>query len=342
MKKKIINSASDNFELAVSNEWFDKTINFVIFEFLKRFEKDNVTEEKLNYTQKSYFNDLNPFFESLNVKHLKDLSFYHFSDLSNHITDYINGFKKVEDGRIKNPRTINRKLYSIRSFFNFLVKKYNYPKNPVDFRPLKTEHKSSTEILNEQEIRAILDYLKELYMNSKALDKKLLNLRNYLLFGMMILSLRRSEVVNLLRDNIDFENQNMKVLQKWGTFKYIPLPSWIFYLLQELLKLKQDFGYDTNYVFSPIRNNTTANIDKKINTSFVFKLVQSVCLKLDIQKNITPHSFRGSFITINLAKGTDYGDIIRVSWHKHIDMCDYYDKRSSLKSKSIDNINYMF
>jgi len=186
----------------------------VIFEFLKRFEKENKTEEKLNYTQKAYLSDLYPFFIGLNVKQLKDLSFVHYSDLSNNITDYINTFKKIEDGRIKNPRTINRKLYAIRSFFNFLVKKYNYPKNPVDFIPLKTEHKSSTEILNEVEIRSILDYLKITYLKAEKLDQKILNLRNYLLFGMLTLSLRRSEVVNLLWDNIDFENQNMKVLQK--------------------------------------------------------------------------------------------------------------------------------
>jgi hypothetical protein len=69
---------------------------------------------------------VNYFFKYYNkkIEKLSDLIEIPFSDMSFNINQFININKKIENDRVKNPRTINRKQFAIKSFFNFLVNNY--------------------------------------------------------------------------------------------------------------------------------------------------------------------------------------------------------------------------
>jgi site-specific recombinase XerD len=114
---------------------FSWEIEVLLEEFL-------ATKKSLN-TKKSYSQDLWGFFEKYEIFFVKDFIEKSLSwEIWNFIWDYLENLKKSDEknkNRILNPRTINRKLFSLSSFYNFLNKKYNFKHNPTKvFTALKT------------------------------------------------------------------------------------------------------------------------------------------------------------------------------------------------------------
>jgi integrase len=129
---------------------------------------------------------------------------------------------KVESSSIEehilNPATINNIAYSIKSFFKYLIDYYNYPKNPLSsYKPLKTKQHSSTQSLNRGELldilkQAKLDYLDILVKSNKP-KKHLTKLRDYLIFSLLALSLRRDEICKIRWDDFK-ESSYLHISQK--------------------------------------------------------------------------------------------------------------------------------
>jgi integrase len=99
-----------------------------------------------------------------------------------------------------------------------LIDYYNYPKNPLSaFKPLKTKEHSSTHSLDRGELldiikQAKMDYLAILVKSDKV-KKHLTKLRNYLIFGLLALSLRREEICNIKWDDLQ-EDSYFLIQQK--------------------------------------------------------------------------------------------------------------------------------
>ena len=116
-------------------------------------------------------------------------------------------FDSEKKSHLLNPSTINNLAYIIKSFFNYLIDYYNYPKNPLSsYKALKTKEHSNTKSLDRTELLDILkqakmDYL-DILSRSDKVKKHLTKLRNYLIFGLLALSLRREEVVNIKWDDL--------------------------------------------------------------------------------------------------------------------------------------------
>ena len=307
----------------------NKSIREVIEEFLSLKNSEQ--------TRRAYRSDVNDFFHKINAFYLKDISRIPYHEMVRFALAHINSFKKAEKyypDRVLNAKTINRKAYSLSSFFKFLVNVYNYPKNPVaNFIPLKVHRNSTTTSLSRGEIFEVLDALK------KNKDKGAIEFRNYLIFlFMFLLALRRNEVANLQWKDLSLDRQSMTVFQKGGTYKELPIPD---NLLRLLLEFKSTYGQTSNYIFHPIVNNRTKDLKKPISTDLIFKVVRDEVSKVISGKNITPHSFRKTFIELALNNNQDFISIINATGHTSIEMVKYYDTRDKLKNNAINNLGGM-
>lgn len=321
-----------------SNVSANTEINFKGFESKTIAE---VIEEFLSYktseqTKRAYRVDIKTFFLKHKINYLIEIGYIPYHEVVRLLLSYINSFKKAEKYHpdlITNAKTINRKAYSLSAFFNFLVNVYNYPKNPIEnFIPLKVKKYSTTASLNRNEMYDIMDYLK------KNIEKSNKHLRDYLLFMCMFyLALRRNEVANLKWKDIDHDNQSLSVFQKGGSFKELPLPD---NLYQMLLDFKRTDPIKSSYVFHPVVNNRTKNLNKPVSTDLIFKIVKSVVTKVIPEKNITPHSFRKTFIEFALNNKQDFISIINATGHTNIEMVKYYDTRDKLKNNAINNMGF--
>jgi len=285
------------------------------------------------HTQRSYRSDITGFFKSLDVVFLLDFGVLPYPQVVDQVKAYLseNTKKDSQSSRVLNPKTINRKAYSLSAFFNYLIHVYGYPKNPIKhFTAHKTERRSTTTSLTRAEVIDFLAFAKAEHRLSET------KFRNYLILVFMFaLALRRDEVSNLKWDDVDFQQQTVNVYQKGGSFKLLPLPIGVILLLDEF---KRQYGDLCPYVFHPVRNNRTGELNKPIRTEYIFEMVKKIALQVVPDKRITPHSFRKTFIELALNNKEDFISIINATGHSTVEMVKYYDTRDSLKNNAIHSI----
>ena len=295
---------------------------------------DFIQVKNSEQTRRSYLNDLTGFFKTLDgVVFLSDFGLIPYPQVVTQVKNFLHSSTK-KDGqtdRVLNPKTVNRKAYALSSFFNYLIQVYNYPKNPIrHFKPLQTEKRSTTTSLTRAEVIDFLAFAKEEHRLSEG------KFRNYLILVFMFgLALRRDETANLKWDDIDFQNSTANVYQKGGNFKLLPLPNGIASLLMEFKRL---YGDTCPYIFHPVRNNRTKELSKPIRTSYIFEMVKKIAVRVVPDKNITPHSFRKTFIELALNNKEDLISIINATGHATVEMVKYYDTRDALKNNAIHSI----
>jgi len=302
--------------------------------------------KKSSQTQRAYFRDVSDFFAFVGIYTLDDLKRYPVIDLSNQLLAYTEQFKKSDTyrtDRVLNPRTINRKAYAVSSFFEYLVAHYGYPRNPVAvFTPYSTPQKTSTDDLTQPEFQALWRHVMDQLSTSstKWLSQQLAAHQQAIIFSFLMLSLRRNEVANLRWDDRNTKNNTITVFGKGQKLKYIPLPAHSIALLTEFQRLKSQASLESAYILSPLQNHSTDDLMKPITPSYIFKIVQKITKllqetgKIDPDKNITPHSFRTTFVKFALEnKYTDI-EIMNATGHSTSAMIKYYDSRSPIDANA--------
>ncbi len=294
-------------------------------------------------TKKRYKTVLKQFFEMLEIVKLEELADIHITEIKKCFDKFRESKSKfdTENKALLNPATINNLAYIVKSFFNYLIDYYNYPKNPLSsFKPLKTKEHSSTQSLNRIELLEILKYAKmdylDILLNSTSTKKHLTKLRNYLIFWFLALSLRREEIVNIKWDDLQ-EDSFLLIQQKWWSYKYIPIPSWLLDFLLKYREEKTKHQYLSPYIFTPFSNPYNSNFTKPISADYIMEITQKICDKLQIEKKITPHSFRKTFIELSLNKNENYNNIMNATGHKTSQMIRYYDYRDKVKNNAINS-----
>lgn len=137
--------------------------------------------------------------------------------------------------------------------------------------------------------------------------------------------LRVSEIVNLKKENLDF-NENIGWVRKGKGKK-----DRMFILSQKLSKKLQKFiskHADWNYLFSKNNPLTTRNIQK---------IVQNTAKKAGINKQVHPHTLRHSFATHLLDSGVDLRKIQLLLGHSSIATTTIYTHISNEQLKDIKN-----
>jgi integrase len=153
----------------------------------------------------------------------------------------------------------------------------------------------------------------------------------------LMLSLRRNEIAHLRWDDRNVQKWFITIFWKGQKFKYLPLNSKMQQYLSDYRVLKQAKWYYSPYIFSPLRNNSTGDRNKPISPSYIFNIVKKVSNHLQMEgdirldRKITPHSFRTTFVKLALDSGKTDIEIMNTTWHSTSQMVKYYDSRSALE-----------
>jgi integrase/recombinase XerD len=137
--------------------------------------------------------------------------------------------------------------------------------------------------------------------------------------------LRVSEIVNLKKENLDF-NENMGWVRKGKGKK-----DRMFIISQKLSKKLQKLiskHEDWKFLFSKEKPLTTRNIQK---------IVHAVGLKSGINKSVHPHTLRHSFATHLLENGVDIRKIQVLLGHESLNTTTIYTHISNNQLKDIKN-----
>ena len=259
------------------------------FIFHCRFEK-NLSQQ----TIKSYNIDIKQF-----VCFLKENNYSHYL---NKIDKTI--IKKyLQNLSDKKPKTVKRKIATIKALFNFLEFEDEIKINP--FRKIRIQIKEPILLPLVMNIKEIKEIFRIIYLTKK--EKSNINSYSYheivrviavfeLLFATGI---RVSELCKLKEKNIDLYSGFMCVNGKGNKERIIQICNKeTIYSLKEYYKLFKDKIRPTGFFFINRINNPLSEQSVRF---MIKKYVQKAGLK----KNITPHTFRHTLATLLLEEDVD-------------------------------------
>ncbi|HTN47733.1 MAG TPA: tyrosine-type recombinase/integrase [Flavipsychrobacter sp.] len=229
---------------------------------------------------------------------------------------------KSEDSK---PRTINRKISSLQSFFRFLLKNGRVSKNPVkQLHSLRLEERLP-QFLKEPEAENLLEEI--------AFEEGFKGKTDRLICELLYQTgMRRAELIQLKEQDIEWSLRQIRVLGKGNKERLLPLgPALLDELRQYLLEKKKIT--DNNAVLVLANGNS-------LYETYVYRTVQHYMGKVTTLKKKSPHILRHSFATHLLNNGANIQAIKDLLGHSSLAATQIYTHNNIEKLKEIHKLNH--
>lgn len=291
----------------------------------------NVIDEYLIYissvlnlsqnTQKSYSEDISDFvaFTSINYGITKENFAGSFSKID---TFLIRRYIAEKNKQNKKKTTINRKLSSLYSMFNYFLKNDYIDANPfANISRQKTE-KPLPKFLYYHQVK---EFLESIPCDSYE------SLRARAIFELIYSSgLRISEACNLKISNIDFYNKTLTFSGKGSKERQVPAGEIaLAYVLRLIEQNKSDYPASEYIFLNPAGG---ALSDRSVR-----RIINDHFDKLSFQKKVSPHILRHSFATHLLENGADIRQVQELLGHKSLSTTQIYTHLTQERLKMVYN-----
>lgn len=221
------------------------------------------------------------------------------------------------------PRSINRKLACLRSFYGFAKKQGAISEDPTSkSRALKIK-KSLPVYVEETSIGKLLDDFDFGIGFSAVRDKLILEL----LYGT---GMRLAELIGLKESDIDLYNKTVKVFGKGSKERFVPLNT----SLVETLKQYQSEKI-THFEGNLNSSLIVTDIGEKAYPMFIYRIVRHYLDLFTTVEKRSPHVLRHSFATHLLNNGADLNAIKDMLGHASLAATQVYTHNSVEKLKAI-------
>lgn len=268
----------------------------------------NYLDSERNYsahTLRAYGKDLDDFARFLQSKNIA-------SDLNeindSHIRMYM-GLLNTKNSK----STIERKLASLRAFFDYLQKEKIIKSNPAKLIPTPKKEKKLPVFLSVDEMFRLID--QSVYKGVRGIrDKAMLEL-------MYSSGIRVGELVNLKLDSLNIEKNELKLLGKGSKQRIVPVGKKAIESLLEYLQKRELLKPKTDNVFINNRGD-------KISERSIGRIVKKFAQAASLSKNISPHALRHSFATHLLGSGADLRAIQDMLGHSSLSVTQKYTHTS--------------
>lgn len=206
-----------------------------------------------------------------------------------------------------------RILSGIKTFFKFLQIEYDYESNPAELIEAPRVARKLPSVLSIEEIDqliAAIDLSSPEGMRNKAILE--------VLYGC---GLRVSELCNLKRSNLFLDVEFIKVEGKGNKERLIPIGQQaIQYLkiyLNEVRVHTPVKAGNEDYVFLNRRGAALSRV-------MIYIIVKDLATKINLQKEISPHTFRHSFASHLVEGGADLRAVQDMLGHESITTTEIY------------------
>lgn len=226
------------------------------------------------------------------------------------------------------PKTIKRKIATLKSFFSFCEFEDFISSNP--FRKLKIRIKESVQCpktITLENIETILEYAYHEYEGSK----NILALRDIIVIELLFSTgIRVSELSNLKSIDISAENHSIKVMGKGSRERIIHIPN--IGLLQLVINYKQ---FLIN-VFKELPQYFLLNRNGNKLSDQSIRIIVKKCSKNISEKGyVTPHTFRHSLATLLIESNVDVSFVQKLLGHSSIVTTQIYTHISQNKQNEV-------
>ena len=301
-----------------------------IMDMLPDFTRDyffSLEYTKQPRTKVAYAMDLRGFFEFIrerkynSYESLKQITLADAENISStDIIEYLRHSRLyVKNGRevTISERAAKRKLSSLRSFYGYYNKQGLMKKNPAFQVDMPKIHDQAITRLDVNEVAELLDNVESgnrLTKNQLAAHEELKTRDLALLTLLLGTGIRVSECVGLDINDVDFDNDRIKVVRKGGAESFVyfgdEVREALLDYMDERSTLQPAAGHENALFIS--RNN------KRLCVRSVENLVKKYAMTVTTVKHITPHKLRSTYGTNLYQESNDIYLVADVLGHKDV------------------------
>lgn len=257
-------------------------------------------------TLDAYIRDINKIIDFINLNQIKPNSVKIDSYFLNEFVKWIakSGIAPASQARI---------ISGIRSFFNYLILEKIIDENPAEMLELPKLVKKLPNVLSFEEIEKMISFI-DLSITGGFRNKVMLEL-------LFACGLRVSELINLKKSDISFDEEWIIVTGKGNKQRLVPISTNALNLIKIYLETERN-------------NQATATKDKeilflnrrgaKLSRVFIFNVIKELTQKAGINKNVSPHTLRHSFATGLVTNGADLRAVQNMLGHESITTTEIY------------------
>ncbi len=281
------------------------------------FEEYLKLEKNLSpHTVKAYMSDICQFNSFLAVK-ARDVKIGEIDHLA--VRGYIGSLYKKEK-----KSSIGRKLSSIRSFFDFMIKKGYLENNPARMVSIPKPEKVLPSFISVDEAFALMDKPKGPSVTSLR-DRAILE-------TLYSCGLRVSELVGLDMDNINLRDSILRVIGKGNKERIVPIGEKAVRAIEEYLKVRGQVVKGSRGRVDYLESSNPRTLEPlfinlrggRLTQRSVERFLKKYTAGIASGKKVTPHSLRHTFATHLLDNGADLRGIQEMLGHASLSTTQKY------------------
>ncbi len=212
-----------------------------------------------------------------------------------------------------NPRSQARIISGLKSFFGYLIFEDFRDSNPLELIETPKTGRKLPDTLALAEIDSLIAAI-DLSSNEGERNRAMLET----LYGC---GLRVSELINLKISDLFFEEGFVKITGKGNKQRFVPIGN----LTRKYILIYKDTVRTHLNVKKGSEDTLFLNRrGNQLTRAMIFTIIKDLAVKIDLNKNISPHTLRHSFATHLLENGADLRSIQLMLGHESITTTEIY------------------
>jgi integrase/recombinase XerC len=279
-------------------------------------------------TIEEYERDLDLFFRYLQENFDYEADEIYIDSFSKYeLTEFLGDIILVKDN---SAATRNRKLYSLRSFFNYLVKQELIKSNPtIHIEATKSNLRAEPIYLRLDDAKHFIETISNSKSSTAVRDLAIVK-------TFMHCGLRVSELVNLNIGDIDYKDRSIKFYGKGSKERYVPLHPDVIQSIEDYLGYRKTITPNNKDAKKALFLSNRGN---RIHVRTVQKMVKKYAKKTGVRNasEITPHKLRHTFASLLYQKTKDLRVLQDLLGHSNISTTQIYTHTDKEQRKQVIN-----
>ena len=222
------------------------------------------------------------------------------------------------------PRSVNRKITTLKTFFRFCMRQRLVKENPMLKIQSPKQKKRLPEFVEEKRMTQLLDDI--------PFEADFEGMRDRLILEVFYATgMRRAELIGLKVADVDIYAGTLKVLGKRNKERILPISSELGQRISQYMELRKAIDIESSpFLFLTARG-------KKLYPKLVYRKVNHYLSLVTTGEKKHPHILRHTFATHMLNHGADLNAIKELLGHANLSATQVYTHNSFEKLKEIYN-----